>query len=79
MRDDVQVAAIPATEIADELGNTKVANVVMLGAYLGLAKLLPEEAILAVLNKKAKARPALVELNARALRAGLEFVRSNAL
>lgn len=79
LRDDVQVAAIPATEIADELGNTKVANVVMLGAYLGLARLLPEEAILAVLNKKAKARPALVELNAKALRAGQEFVRSNAL
>lgn len=79
LRDDLQVVAIPATEMADEIGNTKVANVVMLGAYLELSKLLPEEVVLAVLNKKAKSRPGLAELNAKALSAGQSFVRKNVL
>ncbi len=79
LRDDLQVAAIPATEIADEIGNTKVANVVMLGAYLELSKLLPEEVVLAVLNQKAKSRPGLAELNAKALAAGQSFVRNSVL
>ncbi|MDZ7267710.1 MAG: 2-oxoacid:acceptor oxidoreductase family protein [candidate division KSB1 bacterium] len=79
LRDEVQVVAVPATEIADALGNTKVANVVMLGAYLELSKLLPEEVVLAVLNQKAKSRPALAELNARALAAGQNFARTGVL
>lgn len=73
LRDDIEVVPVPATEIADEIGNTKVANVVMLGAYLGLTKLLPDEAILGALNDKI-GRPGLAELNARALRAGKEYV-----
>lgn len=35
-RDDVDVYYIPANDIAAELGNPKVANMVMLGAYLAL-------------------------------------------
>jgi 2-oxoglutarate ferredoxin oxidoreductase subunit gamma len=33
-RTDIDVFYIPANEIADELGNNRVANMVMLGAYL---------------------------------------------
>lgn len=34
VRDDIQVFYIPANDIANELGNSKIANTVMLGAYL---------------------------------------------
>ena len=33
-RDDVQVFEIPINELALEIGNPKVANMIMLGAYL---------------------------------------------
>jgi 2-oxoisovalerate ferredoxin oxidoreductase beta subunit len=75
LREDIEVIPVPATEIADEIGNTKVANVVMLGAYLALTNLLPDEAILNALNEKAKSRKEIAEFNARALRAGKEYVK----
>ncbi len=77
-REDVQVAAVPATELADKIGNTKVANVVMLGAYLALSKLLPDEVVLNAINAKAHSRPGMAEFNAQALRAGKEHVLSSA-
>ena len=38
-RDDVEFYGIKATEIANELGNTKVANMVMIGALLKISEL----------------------------------------
>ncbi|MEG0379938.1 MAG: 2-oxoacid:acceptor oxidoreductase family protein, partial [Eubacterium sp.] len=35
-RDDIQVIYVPATEIADELGNKKLMNMVLLGALLAV-------------------------------------------
>ena len=75
---EVQVIAIPATSIADQLGNAKVANVVMLGAYLAFSNLLPDQVLLDAINEKAHSRPGLAEFNTKAFFAGKEFVRSNA-
>lgn len=76
LRDDVEVIAIPATALAEKIGNAKVANVVMMGAYLAHTNILPEEPIVEALNAKAKSRKAIAELNAQALRAGAEFIQS---
>jgi 2-oxoisovalerate ferredoxin oxidoreductase beta subunit len=72
LREDVETLGVPATEIADEIGNTKVANVVMLGAMLGFCKTMPDTAILSALNDKI-GRPGLAELNEKALRAGMGY------
>lgn len=74
LRRDVQVIAIPATEMADQLGNTKVANVVMLGAYFAASNLLPDQILLDAINEKAHSRPGLAEFNTKAFAAGKEFV-----
>lgn len=37
-REDCKIVAIPATDIATELGNVKAANMVILGAYVALLK-----------------------------------------
>jgi Pyruvate/2-oxoacid:ferredoxin oxidoreductase gamma subunit len=74
LREDVRVIAVPATKIADELGNTKVANVVMLGAYLAISNLLPDQIVLSAINEKAHSRPELADLNTKALLAGKEVV-----
>lgn len=33
-RDDIRVVAVPANEIAEELGNARVANMVLLGSFI---------------------------------------------
>ena len=64
---------MPCDEIAAELGNAKVANMVMLGAYVAATGALKRETIEAMIaemftGKKAK----LVPLNLEALQRGME-------
>jgi 2-oxoisovalerate ferredoxin oxidoreductase beta subunit len=72
-RNDVKVLALPATEIADELGNTRVANMVMLGAYLGYSGLIDKDSLFRALPQVIK-RKALIDLNKQAIEKGLEYV-----
>lgn len=72
-RDDIRIIRVLANEIADELGNAKVANLVMAGAYIGYTEMLPAENVLATALKKLGAkRPWLNELNKEAFYRGLE-------
>lgn len=73
-RGDVQTVYVPATEIADELGETKVANMVMLGAYIGYTGLLSPESVLAAARTVIK-RKEFMELNEKALKKGMEFTK----
>ena len=78
-RADISAYYIPCQEIADELGNRKTANMVMLGAYIEATKLLKFSTIqemLAHLFTGPKA--ALVELNVEALRRGANCVSAEA-
>ena len=77
IRDDITILNVPANAIADELGNAKVANLVMVGAYIGYTELLPAENVLATALKKLGAkRPWLNELNEAAFRRGLALGKS---
>jgi 2-oxoglutarate ferredoxin oxidoreductase subunit gamma len=40
-RDDIRYFPVPANDIAEELGNVRMANVVLLGAYLQVTAILP--------------------------------------
>lgn len=72
-RQDVEALYVPATELADELGETKVANMVMLGAYLGYAQLLSLESVLAAAGDVVK-RKEFMKVNEKALKKGIQFV-----
>jgi 2-oxoisovalerate ferredoxin oxidoreductase beta subunit len=54
VRDDVNVLALPFTQIAHELGNARACNMVMLGALLEIADGLPQESIAAALRRLVK-------------------------
>ncbi len=74
-RADLDMVYIPATDIAMELGNSKFTNMVLLGAYLGKVNPISMASVHAALSvfltgKKA----ALIEVNKRALQAGVDFV-----
>ncbi len=68
---NVRVISVPASDIADQLGNTKVANVVMLGALLSETECLPAATALAVLGSKLPAK--FLEINRKALEAGRRY------
>ena len=75
-RTDVKVVYVPCLEIAQELGNMKVANMVMLGAYIQAMGNLSFETIKEMLvhmftGPKAK----LVDLNIEALARGAACVK----
>jgi 2-oxoglutarate ferredoxin oxidoreductase subunit gamma len=72
-RDDVTVVSVPVNEIADGLGQPKVANTVMLGAMLAQGCSLSREAVEAALPKAFRTAE-LLELNRKALQAGMEAV-----
>jgi Pyruvate/2-oxoacid:ferredoxin oxidoreductase gamma subunit len=75
-RGDVDVIALPATEIADKLGNAKSANMVALGALLGKLNLLDKDAVIEAMSAMTK-KAEQVEVNVRAIDAGLEFAMAN--
>lgn len=73
-REDIEIIAVPATEIADELGSTRMANTVMLGAYIAHTGILSSEAIAQSLPVTLK-RKNLIEANRKALARGMEIGR----
>ena len=76
VRDGVHVLALPFTELADELGDKRAANMVMLGALLEIAGVLPQASIGDALRRLVK-NPRWVELDERALARGRELQRES--
>jgi len=76
VRDGVHVLACPFTELADELGDKRAANMVMLGALLEIARALPQASIGDALRRLVK-NPRWVELDERALARGRELYRES--
>jgi 2-oxoglutarate ferredoxin oxidoreductase subunit gamma len=77
-RSDVKVHRIPANDIADELGNAKVANMVMLGDYVELSKIVTKQSIIKSLEKiLGTLSEDLIQINEKALKLGAESVKLN--
>ncbi|HEY1495314.1 MAG TPA: 2-oxoacid:acceptor oxidoreductase family protein, partial [Candidatus Solibacter sp.] len=75
-RHDVRIAAIPFTHVADELGASKVANIVMLGALLEATGILEQDRVVAALRRLVK-NPRFFELDLAALARGREELRTS--
>lgn len=75
-REDISTFYIPANEIANELGNNRVANMVMLGAYLEVVKTVDIESIYKAFPEVFGANKAhLLPINKEALQRGAESAR----
>ena len=72
--ESVDVLAVPASEIADDLGNIRVANTVMLGAYNQLRSVATPEQLRAALDYHLSgSKSVLRDINHRALERGAAF------
>ncbi|NCC24331.1 MAG: 2-oxoacid:ferredoxin oxidoreductase subunit gamma [Deltaproteobacteria bacterium] len=74
----VRAFAVPANDLADKLGNTKMANMVCLGAYIQATGILPlarvQESLPSVISSHYSH---LIPKNSSALQAGADHVVSN--
>jgi 2-oxoglutarate ferredoxin oxidoreductase subunit gamma len=72
--DRARLVQVAATELAAEMGNVRVANVIMLGVLLGLTGLVGQETCRGALaDLLGRRRPGLLELNGQALSRGLQL------
>ena len=75
-RNDVNVIKIPADDIADKLGNSRAANMVVLGAYVKKSGIVKMDTIFKALEKVLAGRnKKMLELNKNALKQGAELVK----
>jgi 2-oxoisovalerate ferredoxin oxidoreductase beta subunit len=75
-QENVHVIASAFTQVADELGDARACNMVMLGALLEIAGVLRNENIDAAFKRLVKS-PRWVELNGRALARGREIYKES--
>lgn len=74
-RNDIVVIEVPANKIARDLGNERVANMVMLGAYVAYRKIIRRDSILEALRSTlGMEREALFEVDKKAYNIGEELV-----
>ncbi|GAG29373.1 unnamed protein product [marine sediment metagenome] len=75
-RNDVDIIRIPADDIADKLGNSRAANMVVLGAYVKKSRVVKLETIFKALEKALAGRnQKLIDINKKALKQGAELVK----
>ena len=76
-RTDIDEIRIPATELADELGNLKLANVIMLGSTLAHRPVITLDALIRGLEAHIPVhRRNLLPLNIQAIERGAAFIRT---
>ena len=75
-RPEVHVLAMPFSRLADELGDARAGNMVMLGALLEIADVLPQASIDAALRRLVK-HAKWIDLDERALTRGRELFKES--
>ena len=74
-REDVEVIKVPANEIAQELGNERTMNMIMLGAFVAKTGITTPDSLMnglgEVLNVK---KASILELNRKGMERGAEYV-----
>jgi len=76
-RQDVQVFCVPCSDIAQELGNIRVTNVIMMGAFLKVTGIVSPEIYLNSLESIMGSRKkSLAEINRKAFTAGFECLKN---
>ncbi len=74
-REDIEIIKIPANEIAERIGSSRIANMVALGAWVKKTGVVEVESLIGSFKKVISAdKLDLLSLNEKALREGEEFV-----
>jgi 2-oxoglutarate ferredoxin oxidoreductase subunit gamma len=75
-RSDIEILAIPTTELAEDLGSIMVANMVMLGALVRASNMIAFDALLENIKEiLGEGKAKLIELNRAALSCGYNYIQ----
>ncbi len=74
IRQDIQVVNIDAGRVAEELGDMRTANMVMLGAFVRTTGLVTLDNLVAGLGEIFEGKKKVIDMNADALRKGYEIL-----
>ncbi len=73
-RKDLDLLQIPATEIAQELGNERLSNMVVIGAFVGKTRVVNIDSLIAALPKTFEERyHSFIPANTDAIRKGAQY------
>ncbi|KQC06844.1 MAG: 2-oxoacid:ferredoxin oxidoreductase subunit gamma [Smithella sp. SDB] len=76
-RHDVKVFCIPCSDIAQDLGNIRVANIIMMGAFIKVTGIVTSEIYLNSLESIMGSRKkSLAEINRKAFAAGFDYLKN---
>lgn len=73
-RGDMEIVNIPANALAEEMGNVKSANMIMLGAFIKKSNVVHLDSIIEGLNVVLKGNKKLISINTDALNRGYELL-----
>jgi len=75
LRSDIEIVEVPATEMSRIIGNTKSANMVLLGAVIALTGLLSEKSVFEALESSMpQRRKKGIGVNKKAIIEGVRFI-----
>lgn len=74
-RTDIKIVKAPVTELALQLGNSKVLNIIMLGVYVGYTNVINPDIVWETIEHKLSSKPKLLPLNKQAFETGLKLGR----
>ena len=77
LRGDIDVVNVPASTIAEELGSSRSANMVMLGAFTKKSNLVSIESVIDGLKEALKKKHKLIAINEKALKAGYDYLSNS--
>ncbi|NLW35373.1 2-oxoacid:acceptor oxidoreductase family protein [Syntrophorhabdus aromaticivorans] len=75
-RGDIEVVAVPTSELAEKLGTIKVANMVMLGAFIRLSTIISFDFMIKNLSQiLGEGKSKLIKMNKDALELGFNYIK----
>lgn len=77
-RDDVDELLVPATDIANDIGNVRIANIVALSAFVARSKVVDFEVMQAAVEEEFRSKKAFIELNRKAMAQGRQAAEKKA-
>ena len=72
-RGDIELVEVPASEMAEKMGNPKGVNTVMLGAFIKKSNLVSLDNLMKALEDSFKKKPKLIDINKKALKEGYDL------
>ena len=75
-RTDIRIFRIRADDLAQELGNRRSANLVMLGAYIGLDDVVSPKTLIKAIKETFASKPQFIDVNCKTFTKGYELARA---